>query len=85
MCCDTFHFILRFILERQDTLRKKGYYIHSLQFTEEKIIIERYKNFKPVISTYNYQDINTLDISPYGIIIKNSVIIYVSYCAFPRL
>lgn len=85
LLCITTHTASYFDLywEDQNTLRKKGYYIHSLQFTEEKIIIEHYKNFEPVISTYNYQDINTLNISPYGIIIKNSVIIYVSYCAFP--
>lgn len=81
----TLHAALYFALywESQNTLRKKGYYIHSLQFTEEKIIIERYKNFEPVISTYNYQDINILDISRYGIAIKDFEIIYIPYCVFP--
>ena len=56
LLCVATHSTLYFALywEDIDTLKKKGYYIHSLQFTEEKIIIERYKNFEPVISTYNY-------------------------------
>ena len=86
LLCVATHSTLYFALywEDIDTLKKKGYYIHSLQFTEEKIIIERYKNFEPVISTYNYQDINTLDISFYGIIIKDFEIIYVPDCVFPN-
>lgn len=84
LLCVAAHTTLYFNLywEAQNTLRKKGYYIHSLQFTEEKIMIERYKNSKPVISTYSYQDRNTLDISFYGIVIKDFEIIYVPDCAF---
>ena len=57
LLCITTHTASYFDLywEDQNTLRKKGYYIHSLQFTEEKIIIEHYKNFEPVISTYNFR------------------------------
>lgn len=85
LLCITTHTTSYFNLywEDQNTLRKKGYYIHSLQFTEEKIIIERYKNFEPVISTYDYQDINILDINRYGIAIKDFEIIYIPYCVFP--
>lgn len=81
----TTHAALYFDLywDAQSTLKRKGYYIHSLQFTEEKIIIERYKNFEPVISTYNWQDINISDISLYGIAIKDFEIIYIPDCVFP--
>ncbi len=46
LLCVVIHSTLYFDLywEDQNTLRKKGYYIHSLQFTEEKIIIEQRRN-----------------------------------------